>query len=104
VHGSSACPGSHSHTVPAAPAWLAAPVAAGGADADEAPADPEPDPQPAASKASAAIAATPASTRARARARPLPGEDAQLGCIYCSVAQNAHEVNATAGLPWRISR
>jgi hypothetical protein len=90
VHGSSACPGEHSHTVPAAPGWLACPLVAGavGVDArgvDAGGADPEPDPQAAASNDTAAARATPVAARRR---------DAQLGCISSSLAQVAREVNA----------
>jgi hypothetical protein len=109
VHGSSACPGEHSHTVPAAPGWLACPLVAGavgvdarGVDADGA--DPEPDPQAAASKDSTAARATPVGAPGRRprpiatppalRLRPHPDRDAQLGCISSSLAQVTREVNA----------
>ena len=61
---------SHSHTVPAVPAGLGCPVAAGAADVGEDAADGEPDPQAAASKDSAAARMTPA--RAPGLIRPCP--------------------------------
>jgi len=86
VHGSSACPGEHSHTVPAALGWLAwlrCPLVAGAVcvdarDVDADGADPEPDPQAAASKETTAARTTPVSAPDRHRGRtttpvPAPG-------------------------------